>query len=90
MAAENTTLNPMEIMLQRRVAELEAKTALMQRLGTMQGFFSAYFEILKEHKTSLQAFETLNQQYFECWDVYRYQDYKSFCTQKNRYLKNNK
>jgi hypothetical protein len=71
---------PIEIMLQRKVSELQQQTEIMRQLGTMDGFFQAFYNLLKNNasRTHPEAFNLVNDQYFEIWGEYRYSDYESF------------
>ncbi len=58
---------------------------------TPQGFFHLYFKELKSknHETKKQAFEHLNQQYFDATGEPRYSTYNSFRHQLRKFLTNN-
>jgi hypothetical protein len=89
--SENTFKpEPMEVMLQRRLAEAEKQIALMRQLGTTQGFIQAWFDKLKVTKTNEEAFDELNELYFKLYGTYRYSCYRSFRSAREYYFKKTK
>lgn len=67
--------------------KLEIKVARMRQLVPIDGFYKAYFDLLKASTSNLEAFNKLNDEYFELFGVYRYSSYESFKKLQNRYLK---
>ena len=69
-------------------SELETENQLIKKLATNVGFYNYFFEMLKTSKTTLEAFNRANDQYFEFFGEYKYSCYRSFSNVNNR--KNNK
>jgi hypothetical protein len=68
--------------------ELEAKILpIAQKLGTRQGFFEYWFQILPRCKSHKAAFDIANLLYFKIFKEEKYTSFGSFINQKNRYLK---
>ncbi|RZJ33733.1 MAG: hypothetical protein EOO51_12640 [Flavobacterium sp.] len=83
MDAEKNALN-------LRLEKLEKQNQLMRQLSTRDGFYAKYFEEIPKAKTNEEAFNTLNDLYFELFGEYRYSDFDSFKTVTNRNYKKNK
>lgn len=79
-----------EIALHDKLNELQQKVAHMRELGSTAGFFQAYFRMLKDTQTAVEAFNAVNDAYFEYWGEYRYSCWKSFRGAKNEYIKKTK
>lgn len=84
------TNEQMQIMLQRKVSELQQENELMRQLGTTNGFFQAYFNMLKLARTNEEAFQSVNEQYFVFFGEYRYADHISFKSAMRYLRKNNR
>ena len=69
-------------------SELETENQLIKKLATNVGFYNYFFEMLKTSKTNLEAFNRVNDQYFEFFGEYKYSCYRSFSNVNKR--KNNK
>ena len=69
---------------QRKLAaqvELEKLTKQVERMRQLVpvlGFFKCYFSLLKVCKTDVEAFNKINDEYFELFGVYRYSDWDAF------------
>ena len=57
---------------------------------TPLGFYRYYFNELPLHPTKQEAFNHVNQLYFDLYAENRYEDYNTFRNVYNRHLKNNK
>lgn len=57
---------------------LEKETEIMQKLATAKGFYDEYFKALKNVKYNYEAFNLINERYFNVFGQYRYSDYSSF------------
>lgn len=55
---------------------------------TPLGFYRYYFDELPHHNTKIEAFNHVNQLYFDLYGEYRYEDHISFRIVYNRHLKN--
>ncbi|MCO6149075.1 hypothetical protein [Flavobacterium sp. NRK1] len=74
---------PIEIMLEKKVGELQRQNEIMRQLGTLDGFFTAVFNMVKHSRTNEEAFNAVNDQYFEIWGQYRFSDFESY--RRSRY-----
>lgn len=72
--------------LKEELAKIQAENLLMRTLGTNQGFFQHYFEQLRNHRTQIECFNSVNEQYFDFFGEYRYSCYNSFRRQLRRSL----
>jgi hypothetical protein len=61
---------------------------LAQKLGTREGFFEYWFQILPRCKSHKAAFDLANLIHFKIFKEEKYTCYESFKNQKNKYLKN--
>lgn len=77
-------------MIQKQVHESQLDFELLRQLVTTTGFFQAYFRLLKVARTNEEAFNHVNDQYFEYTGEYRYSDLKSFKSVMAYLRKNNK
>jgi len=73
---------------QVELEKLQIKVERMRQLVPVNGFFKAYFELLKSVDSNIEAFELLNNEYYELFGIYRYNSYETFKVIKNRNLKN--
>jgi hypothetical protein len=64
--------------IQQKLKSAEENYALARLLGTPEGFFQHYFKILPSSRTQIEAFNDVNDQYFEIFGDWRYSDYNSF------------
>lgn len=74
--------------LKLRNEQLEQENELMRRIYTRGGFYEYYFEMLRTEPTRKEAFEKVNEQFFELFGEYRYADYNSFRHQLKIWLEN--
>lgn len=58
------------------------------QLATLSGFMKAYFDYLPKTRTYNEAFDTLNEEYFEHFGEYRYSSWKSFHRSLTHYTQN--
>lgn len=70
------------------VARLNKENKLLRQLGTRQGFFQHYFELLPDHRTYIECFHAVNNKYYDLFGEYRYETYNSFRNQVNFNNKN--
>jgi len=68
----------LEIAVQAENDKLKKKLDLIRLLVKRGGFYQYYFKICNEHKTREDAFEYLNNLYFELVGEFRYSSYDSF------------
>lgn len=69
--------------------QIEAKILpLAQKLGTKQGFFEYWFQILPKCKSNKAAFDITNLLHLKIFKEEKYTSYDSFVKAKNRYLNN--
>lgn len=71
-------MNQRELALQAQVEKLQAQNDLMRKLSTKKGFCQYYFEILPNFTTNEEAFNHVNELFFELFKEYRYVDHLSF------------
>lgn len=70
--------------LQRKLAhqveikKMQEKINRMRQLVPIDGFHRAYFLLLKDSTTNVEAFNKLNDEYFELFGVYRYGSWDYF------------
>jgi hypothetical protein len=79
-------MNPIEEKALRiYVEKLEKQNEQMRLLSTKIGFYQEYFKELKTAKTNKEAFENVNDRYFELFGSYRYSDFNTFKRMTNYY-----
>ena len=67
--------------------QIEAKVLpLAQKLGTRNGFFEYWFQILPRCKSHKAAFDIANLLHLKIFKEEKYTSFSSFVNQKNRYL----
>ena len=67
--------------MQRQIREYRAMNGdydMMRKLYKTEGFLHEYFERLKSSRTQLEAFNQVNDLYFELFGEFRYSSYHSF------------
>ena len=69
------------------IEKLEKQNALMLQFSTTSGFYEMYFNELKTAKSNVEAFNIVNERYFELFNKYRYADWNSFKVVTNYYHK---
>jgi len=72
--------------IKRQVSEYKA-LQLHRIIGNSNGFFSFYYENLKNFKTHNAAFDYVNQLYYELFGEYKYNSYNSFRNSLERFNK---
>ena len=60
---------------------------IAKQLLDKEGFISAYFEGVRAGQKCKDAFEAVNEEYKMFFDKYRYADYRSFATVRDRAYK---
>jgi hypothetical protein len=83
-------MTQLEIALKIENDKLESQLIQMKQLVSVDGFFKIYFQECKNAKTNQEAFNTVNDLYFNLFGRYRYIDYASFKNVTNYYHKKNK
>ena len=56
----------------------KSEIEIMRQLATGTGFYSYYFSVLKNHKTKEQAFDKVNELYFQFFSEKRFQNFSDF------------
>jgi hypothetical protein len=64
--------------LEVEIAKLQIQNLRMKKLSTFTGFYSEFFNSLKESKTHEEAFEKLNEEFFQLFGFYKYNSHDSF------------
>lgn len=64
--------------LQAQLLKEQQKTERMRILITFTGFYQEFFNILKSCRTREEAFDKLNDEYYELFGLFKYKDYQSF------------
>lgn len=70
-----------------QLQKLEVKIELIKQMATVSGFIELYFKELKTAKTQAEAFNNLNNKYYEFTGEYKYSSFDSFRKARNYYLK---
>lgn len=71
-----------------RIQKLEKENAEMREISTINGFYKKYFNELKNATSNTEAFNIVNERYYNLFGRYRYSDWNSFKKMTNYY--NNK
>jgi hypothetical protein len=71
-------------------AKLEKENERLRLLSSPKGFYAEYFKELITAKSNKEAFDTVNEEYYELFKDYRYSDYNSFKRMLNYYNNKNK
>ena len=66
---------------EKQLKELESDYNFLKMAVTRQGFFKLYFKELPSHRTTVEAFNALNDRYFSLVGEYRYSNLQSFRNQ---------
>ncbi|WP_196895832.1 hypothetical protein [Aureivirga marina] len=72
---------------QQQILELQAEHELLKKLATAKGFYDEFFRIIKFHRNYIEAFNYLNDKYFDLVGEYKYSSYNSFRTVRDRISK---
>lgn len=83
-------MTPLENANAIEIAKLKQQNEKMKKLASRTGFFQMYFLECKNHNTNKEAFDFVNEEYFELFGQYRYADYSSFKNISNYYHKKSK
>jgi hypothetical protein len=73
---------------QRRAELAEAKMARMRELNTVDGFYQAFFKEIKPEVARPEAFEKINNEFYELYGWHRYSSYESFKRANNNRTQN--
>lgn len=71
----------------KQLEQLQQEYELARKIGTRAGFFDYYFKKLKTARTQIEAFNEVNDKYFEIFGEYKYGGWSSFRNQIARYYK---
>lgn len=71
-------MSPLEIANQIEIEKLKVQNEKMKKLATRDGFFKEYFLKCKSCKTNKEAFDIINEEYYNLFGQYRYSDHDSF------------
>lgn len=72
------------------IAKLEKENELYRKLSSTDGFYEEYYRLLSTAKTNKEAFDGLNETYFQLFGRYRYSDFNTFKVITNYYNKKQK
>lgn len=78
------------IALKIEITQLQEKTERMRKLSTFNGFYEAFFQTLPSVNNHMEAFEQLNEEFYQLFGYYRYSNYDSYKHMVSYYLKKNK
>lgn len=73
--------------LRIHIEKLQLQLDQMKALSSVSGFYNAYFKQLKTATSNSEAFNVVNEQYYNLFGRYRYSSYDSFSKLKNKSLK---
>lgn len=71
-------MNQLELAYKAEVQKLQEKIEIMKLIGNREGFYKYFFKICDQFKTREDAFEAVNNLYFELFGEFRYNSYKGF------------
>lgn len=74
-----------ETALKIYIAKLEKENEEMRKIASRKGFYLEYYNQLKTAKTNKEAFDTINERYYELFGKHRYSDYATFKRMTNYY-----
>jgi hypothetical protein len=72
------------------IAKIEKENERLRLLSSSKGFYAEYFKELITAKSNKEAFDTVNEEYYKLFGIYRYSDWNSFKVMTNYYNKKNK
>ena len=72
---------------EKKILKLTQQLARMKLLATKKGFVQEYYKSCKTAKTNNDAFEAINNEYFDLFGEFRYRNFESFRKIKNRFIK---
>lgn len=81
-------MNQLELALAAEIEKLKKQNEKMRQLATREGFYRAYFSECKNAVSNQEAFNKVNDLYFELFKEYRYACWNSFKRSKNHFLNN--
>ena len=72
------------------VEKLKKENELMRLLGSKEGFFKYYFNLLPKHTTRNECFNMVNESFYNLFGFYKYTSFYSFSNQYLKYRKKKK
>lgn len=72
------------------IEKIEKENELLRKFSTVKGFYDEYFAELPKAKSNKEAFDNVNERFFELFRYYRYSDWNSFKKMTNYYNKKQK
>ena len=79
--------------LKKELARLRLNNEQQQiaiQLNSIQNFVMMHYAALPTARNMLEAFNELNDLYFDYYGEYRFSNYQKFCDARSNYLKRNK
>lgn len=75
--------------IKKELQKYKEETELLRKLGSTVGFFNYYFYLLRDpqYRTRVEAFDAVNDLYFENFGDYRFSSYNSFRGSLKNFLK---
>lgn len=73
--------------LAAEIALLKKENELMKKIATTDGFYRYYFSLLPIFNTNIEAFNQVNEMYYNFFKEYKYSSYDSFRRQIKIYIK---
>lgn len=67
-----------EIALQAENKKLQEERDLMRAIATRDAFYQQFFKTCNQFKTREEAFDSLNEKYYELFGEYKFSNYKCF------------
>lgn len=71
-------MNPLQIANQIEIEKLKSQNEKMKKLANREDFFKQYFLECKNYKTNKDAFDAVNEEYYNYFGQYRYSDFHTF------------
>lgn len=66
--------------LDQEIKRLQSENVIMCKIATRKGFFEYYFEQLKNHKTTTECFDYVNNLYQNYFGEYKFNSFQQFKT----------
>jgi hypothetical protein len=82
-------MTPLQKAQQIEFEKVQKQNELMKSLSTREGFFKFFHHKCKSFKTNKQAFDHINEIYFDLFGKYRFSDFSSFKNMVTYYNKKN-
>jgi len=77
----------LEIAYKALLEKKQKEIDLMKLLNSSDGFYQYFFKICNEYKTREDAFDAVNNLYFELFGRFRYKSYKGFRNSISQFYK---